>query len=62
MYKEALRGIAGLEITAAIGVVICFSFFVGLLIYVYGYKTSHTDRMESMPLEEKDANNNNNNK
>lgn len=55
MYKEALRGIEGLEIGALIAVVIFFVFFVSLMIYVYGYKPSHTDRMENMPLEEKDA-------
>lgn len=55
MYKEALRGVEGLEISAVIAVVIFFVFFVGLIIYVYGYKSSHTDRMENMPLEEKDG-------
>ena len=55
MYKEALRGIEGLEISAAIAVVIFFTFFVGLILYVYGYKSNHTDIMENMPLEEKDG-------
>jgi len=55
MYKEALRGIEGLEIGAMIAVVIFFTFFVGLIIYVVGYKPSHTDLMENMPLEEKDS-------
>ncbi len=55
MYKEALRGVEGLDISAAIAVVIFFTFFVGLIIYVIGYKTNHTDLMENMPLEEKDS-------
>lgn len=55
MYKEALRGIEGLEISAVIAVVIFFIFFVGLIVYVYGYTSKHTDTMESMPLEEKDG-------
>ena len=38
MYKEALRGIEGLEIGPLIAVVIFFTFFVGLSIYVVGYK------------------------
>lgn len=54
MYKEALRGIEGLEYGPVIAVVIFFTFFVGLIIYVIGYKPNHTDRMENMPLEEKD--------
>lgn len=60
MYKEALRNIQGLEITAVIAVVIFFSFFVGLMIYVYGYKNNFVDHMEHLPLEEKDATENNN--
>lgn len=59
MYKEALRGIAGLEVTTAIAVVIFFTFFVGLFWYVYGYTKKHSEKMENLPLEENEVKNQN---
>lgn len=53
MFKEVLRHTEGLETGGAIGIVIFFSFFVILLIYVWKMKKDYLDEMKNLPLDNK---------
>lgn len=50
--RSVLENVAGLEIFAIIGILIFFSFFVGLLIWVLRMKKSRVDEFSRLPLEE----------
>jgi len=52
MFKAAVRSIEGLEFWPTISFTIFFIFFIGLLIYVYGFTKSHTDEMSNLPFED----------
>lgn len=54
MFKDALRNVEGLGLYPTISFVIFFLFFIGLLVYVYGFTKKHTDTMGNLPFEEKD--------
>jgi len=51
MFKDAVRNVEGLGLFPTISFTIFFIFFVGLLIYVYGYTKKHTDKMSNLPFE-----------
>ena len=50
MYKEILRGIENVEIWPVISLIIFFSFFVGLLWWVFRTDKSYIGYMENIPL------------
>ena len=52
--RSVLENIAGMEIFAIIGILIFFSFFIGLLIWVIRLKTNKVDEFSRMPLEQDD--------
>ncbi|MEQ9302063.1 MAG: cbb3-type cytochrome c oxidase subunit 3 [Cyclobacteriaceae bacterium] len=50
MYKEVLRGIENIELWPVISLIIFFSFFVGLLWWVFSTDKNHIGYMENIPL------------
>lgn len=54
--KHNMETIVGIEIFPIISILIFFSFFVGLIIYVIRMKRSHVKTMEALPLEDDKAN------
>jgi cytochrome c oxidase cbb3-type subunit 4 len=50
MYKEVLRGIENVEIWPVISLIIFFSFFVGLLWWVFRTDKAYIGYMENIPL------------
>ena len=54
LARNVLENIAGLEVYAIIGILIFFSFFVGLLIWVVRLKASKVDEFSRLPLEQDD--------
>lgn len=50
MYKEVLRGIENIELWPVISLIIFFSFFVGLLWWVFRTDKSYIGYMENIPL------------
>ncbi len=54
MYKEILRGIENVEIWPVISLIIFFSFFVGLLWWVFRTDRSYIGYMENIPLQADD--------
>lgn len=50
--RSVLDNIAGLEIFAIIGLIIFFSFFIGLLIWVIRMKKKKAEEYSRLPLEE----------
>jgi len=52
--RSVLENIAGMEIFAIIGILIFFSFFIGLLIWVIRLKANKVDEFSRMPLEQDD--------
>ncbi len=54
MYKEVLRGIENVELWPVISLIIFFSFFVGLLWWVFRTDKSYIGYMENIPLNSDD--------
>ncbi len=54
MYKEVLRGIENIELWPVISLIIFFSFFVGLLWWVFRTDKSYIGYMENIPLNSDD--------
>lgn len=52
MYKDILRDLDGAGIFALVAIVIFFTFFVGLLVYVIRLKKSHVAHMAAMPTQQ----------
>lgn len=52
--RSVLENIAGMEIFAIIGILIFFSFFIGLLIWVIRLKANKVDEFSRLPLEQDD--------
>lgn len=50
--RSVLENVAGLEIFAIIGILIFFSFFVGLIIWVVRMKKSRADEYSRIPLQD----------
>ena len=50
--KHNLETISGVEIYPIISLVIFFSFFVGLFIWVYGYKKEKIKELSEMPIKD----------
>lgn len=48
--KHNMETIAGVEIYPILSLLIFFSFFVGLGIWVFGYKKEAIDKMSQIPL------------
>lgn len=55
MFKDAVRNVEGLGLFPTISFTIFFVFFVGLLLYVYGYTKNHTDEMSKLPFEKNES-------
>jgi len=49
--KAHMATIDGIEIYPVISILIFFTFFVGLGIYVWKTSKNHTDRMSQLPLD-----------
>ncbi|ATA88793.1 CcoQ/FixQ family Cbb3-type cytochrome c oxidase assembly chaperone [Capnocytophaga stomatis] len=56
--KEHMATIDGIEIFPIISLSIFFIFFVGLFWWVFGYKKEAIDRMNNIPFDNDDENNN----
>ena len=52
MYKNVLQGIDNIAIWPVISFIIFFSFFIGLLWYVFKVDTGFINRMKNMPMDE----------
>jgi len=50
--KHNLETIAGVEIYPIISLLICFTFFVGLIFWVYTYKNETIKELSEMPIKE----------
>ena len=48
--KHNMENIAGIEIFPVLSLLIFFSFFVGLAIWVFSYKKDKIDEMSQIPL------------
>ncbi len=48
--RSVLDNIAGLEIYAIIGIVIFFTFFIGLIVWVVSMKSKKVDEYSRLPL------------
>ncbi len=48
--KHNMESILGIEIFPLIAFILFFSFFIGLLLYVWKMKSSHVEAMGQMPL------------
>lgn len=54
MYKDVLSRMEGIDLLPLIALVIFFTFFVLLIVWVVRLKRSYVDSMANMPLEEKE--------
>ncbi|GJM62321.1 MULTISPECIES: cbb3-type cytochrome c oxidase subunit 3 [Persicobacter] len=52
MFKHYFERVYNVEVWPIISLIIFFTFFVGLLWYVWKMSKSHVDKMSNMPLEE----------
>lgn len=52
MYKNVLQGIDNIAIWPVISFIIFFSFFIGLLWYVFKVDKGFIDRMKNIPLDD----------
>jgi cytochrome c oxidase cbb3-type subunit 4 len=57
MYKNVLQSIDNIEIWPVISFVIFFSFFLGLLIWVFTADQKYIQKMKSLPIEDKNNQN-----
>jgi cytochrome c oxidase cbb3-type subunit 4 len=55
--KQFMADIAGVEIYPIISLLIFFSFFLGLTLYVISMKKKYVEYMACRPIEEGEANN-----
>ncbi len=51
MYKEVLRSMEGVEISAIFSFLVFFGFFLGLIIYLIFLKKEYRDEMKQVPLD-----------
>jgi cytochrome c oxidase cbb3-type subunit IV len=54
LARNVLEGVGGLEIFPIIGIILFFSFFVGLIIWVVRMKSKDADEYSRMPLNKDD--------
>ena len=52
MYKEVLRSIEGIGILPALGLILFFTFFVGVIIHVLYKDRSYWQNLAKIPLDE----------
>lgn len=52
MYKNVLQSIDHIEIWPLISFIIFFSFFIGLLIWVFTVDKKYVNKMKSMPMDD----------
>jgi len=52
MYKNVLQSIDNIEIWPVISFLIFFSFFLGLLIWVFTVDKKYVNKMKSMPMDD----------
>ncbi len=52
MYKNVLQSIDHIEIWPLISFLIFFSFFIGLLIWVFTVDKKYVNKMKSMPMDD----------
>lgn len=50
MIKNVLENIGGVGIYGVISLCLCFTFFLGMLVWVWRLKKSHLDSMGELPL------------
>lgn len=51
MYKQVLQHIDGIDIYPVISLVIFFTFFLGLIFWIFTIKKSYITKMSHLPLE-----------
>ncbi|BDD11193.1 hypothetical protein FUAX_36250 [Fulvitalea axinellae] len=54
MFKHYFEGLANVELGPVISLVIFFTFFVGLIVWVKTLSGQHVSKMSNLPLEEQD--------
>jgi len=52
MFKHYFERIENIEIWPVIALAIFFTFFIGLLIWVYKADNKHIDKMKGLPLDD----------
>lgn len=55
MYKDVLSRMEGVDLFPLIALIIFFTFFVLLIVWVVRLKRGYVDSMANMPLDEEDA-------
>ena len=55
MYKETLRGIAGIGLFPAVSLLLFVAVFALVIVYVARMKRTDADRLAALPLEPADA-------
>jgi cbb3-type cytochrome oxidase subunit 3 len=55
MYKDVLSRMEGVDLFPLIALIIFFTFFVLLIVWVVRLKRSYVDSMANMPLDEEEA-------
>lgn len=56
MYKQVLQNIAGIDIYPVISLLIFFTFFMGLVVWMFKIKKSYLTKMSHLPLENSNDN------
>jgi len=52
MYKEVLRSIEGIGLFPALGLILFFTFFVGVIIHVLYKDRNHWQNLAQIPLDD----------
>jgi cytochrome c oxidase cbb3-type subunit IV len=55
MIRNVLTHIGGVEIYGILSILIFFSFFIGMLVWVFRLRRPHLDTMAALPLQEDTA-------
>lgn len=56
MYKQVLQSIAGIDIYPVISLLIFFTFFMGLVVWMFKIKKSYLTKMSNLPIESSNDN------
>ncbi|NJL13403.1 MAG: cytochrome C oxidase Cbb3 [Microscillaceae bacterium] len=54
MFKYYFEGIKNVEIFPIISLIIFFTFFLGMIVWLLVMKKSYVDKMKNMPLQSED--------
>lgn len=55
MIRNVLSHIGGVELYGILSILIFFSFFIGMLVWVFRLRRPHLDTMAALPLQEDTA-------